>query len=266
MKSFFAQNPVFTLEKLERFLEKEKSGNPNTRKAILGYYKKKGRIIRLKRGLFAVVPPGYSPDSYTVDPFLLSAKMAEDAILSYHTALQFYGKSYSVQSRFYYLSLHKSIPMNFQGYEFIRVSPPASLSRKRKMMFGVNLYNRAGVEIKVTGFERTLVDVLDRPDLSGSWEEIWRSLESVEFFDIEKVIEYTQILENATTAAKVGFFLDLHKETLMVGADHLESLKKLRPLQPHYMIRGRRKDCRLVKEWNLMAPEEILNRSWEEVL
>jgi hypothetical protein len=46
------------------------------------------------------------------------------------------------------------------------------------------------MELRVAGLERTLVDVLDRPDLSGSWEEIWRSLESVEFFDLDKVVEY----------------------------------------------------------------------------
>ena len=78
-------------------------------------------------------------------------------------------------------------------------------------MFGVLRHRRSGSEMRVTGLERTLVDVLDRPDLTGSWEEIWRSLESLEFFDIEQVIEYVLLLENATTAAKVGFFLERHR-------------------------------------------------------
>ena len=66
----------------------------------------------------------------------------------------------------------------------------------------------------MTGLERTLVDVLNRPDLTGSWEEIWRSLESVEFFDLDKVAEYVHLLGNATTAAKVDFFLEQHREAL----------------------------------------------------
>ncbi len=116
----------------------------------------------------------------------------------------------------------------------------------------------------MTNFERTLVDVLDRPELCGSWEEIWRSLESVEFFDLDQVIEYVGLLENATTASKVGFFLERHKETLMVDDAHLDSLRKLRPCRPHYMARGSRESCRWVKDWNLMIPVEILTRSWEE--
>jgi predicted transcriptional regulator of viral defense system len=130
--------------------------------------------------------------------------------------------------------------------------------------FGVK--KRSGSELRVTSLERTLVDVLDRPDLTGSWEEIWRSLESVEFFDIEQIVEYVLLLENATTAAKVGFFLGQHKEPLMVDDVHLQPLRKLRPRQPHYLMRGKRKGGRWVKEWNLMVPDEILNQSWAEVL
>ena len=71
-------------------------------------------------------------------------------------------------------------------------------------MFGVISRKRSGVELRVTNFERTFVDVLDRPDLTGSWEEIWRSLESIEFFDLDQVVEYVLLLENATTAARWG--------------------------------------------------------------
>lgn len=133
-------------------------------------------------------------------------------------------------------------------------------------MFGVTRRKRSGVEIRVTNLERTFVDVLDRPELTGSWEEIWRSLESVEFFDLDQVVEYVFLLENATTAAKVGFFLEQHKETLMAEDAHLKALRSLRPRQPHYFVRGKRKGCRWIKDWNLMVPVEILNRSWRDVL
>ena len=85
------------------------------------------------------------------------------------------------------------------------------------------------MEIRVASLERTLVDVLDRPDLSGSWEEIWRSLESIEFFDLDKVVEYALLLGNATTVAKVGFFLEQHRESLMVEDRHLQPLHEVRP-------------------------------------
>ena len=106
--------------------------------------------------------------------------------------------------------------------------------------------DRSGMEVRVTSLERTMVDVLNRPDVAGGWEEIWRSLESVEFFDLDKVVEYALLLGNATTAAKVGFFLEQHREPLMIEEKHLKSLHGLRPRQPHYLDRDKRRSGHLV--------------------
>ena len=257
---------MFTVDELDRFLSIRGSGNPNTRKSLLTYYRNQGRIIPVRRGLYATVPLGNDPISSPVDPYLIAAKMTADAVLAYHTALEFHGKAYSVHTRFHYVSERKSLPLKFLSHEFTRVPVPHPLRTKGKEMFGVTSHKRSGVDLRVTNLERTFVDVLDRPDLIGSWEEIWRSLESVEFFDLDQVIEYVLLLENATTAAKVGFFLEQNKKTLMVDDAHLHPLRNLRPRQPHYLIRGERKGCQWVKNWNLMIPVEILNKSWEEVL
>ena len=133
-------------------------------------------------------------------------------------------------------------------------------------MFEVNTHRRDNVDVRVTTLERTLVDVLDRPEVSGTWEEIWHSLASVEFFDLSRVVQYVEYLGNATTSAKVGFFLSQHREALMVDSQTLAALKEMLPKQPHYMDRGMRSGCRLVSEWNLLIPPEILDRSWGGIL
>jgi predicted transcriptional regulator of viral defense system len=266
LNAFLSQHDVFTVEELDLFLSKEGTGNPNTRKALLSYYRKQGRILPVRRGLYAVVPFGSSPDTSPVDLYLLASKMAMDAVLGYHTALEFHGKAYSVYNRIHYLSTQRSLPLKFRSYEIRRISVPQRLIAKGTEMFGVSRHKRSGGELRVSNLERTLVDVLDRPELSGSWEEIWRSLSSIEFFDIEQIIEYVLLLGNATTAAKVGFFLEQHQEDLMVEDNYLKPLRALRPQQPHYLIRSRRKHGRWMKKWNLMVPDEILNQSWGEVL
>jgi len=266
LNEFLSQHAVFSVDELDRFLSARGSGNPNTRKSLLTYYRKQGRIIPIRRGLYATVPAGGDPRSSPVDPYLVAAKLTPDAMLAYHTALEFHGKAYSAYMRLYYVSASKSMPLTFQGHEYIRAPVPSALTAKGEEMFGVIRRNRSGVVLRVTSLERALVDVLDRPNLAGSWEEIWRSLESVEFFDLDQVIAYVLLLENATTAAKVGFFLEQHRDMLMVEDVHLEPLRRLRPRQPHYLMRGRRDDCRWARDWNLMIPVEILEKSWEEVL
>lgn len=266
LNEFLSHHAVFTVDELDRFLSERGSGKPNTRKSLLTYYRNQGRIKLLRRGLYAAVPFGSDPESNPVDPYLVAAKMTADAVIAYHTALEFHGKAYSIYKILYYVSVNKSLPLKLQSCEIRGVPVPHSLRTKGREMFGVTRQKRSGVELRVTNLERTLVDVLDRPNLTGSWEEIWRSLESVEFFDLDQVVDYAILLGNATTAAKVGFFLEQHKETLMVDQAHLKPLRNLRPRQPHYLIRGKRKDCQWIKDWNLMIPIKILNKSWGEVL
>ena len=266
MSEFLAQRAVFTVEELDRFLSERGSGSHNTRKSLLTYYRTRGRVIPLRRGLYAVVPIGSQPSASAVDPYLVAAKMADDAVLVYHTALEFHGRAYSVYSRIHYASTTRSTPLLLGSMEIRGVSVPPALQAKGRQMFGVTSLQRSGVELRVTDFERTFVDVLDRPDLVGSWEEIWRSLEMVEFFDLDRVTEYVHLLGNATTAAKVGFFLEQHRDALMVDDAHLNALRELRPRQPHYLARRSRGPSRLLGGWNLIVPDEIFNRSWEEEL
>lgn len=266
LNEFFSRHSVFTLEELNQFLEAKGSVNPSTRSSLLTYYKNQGRLIQVRRGLFAVVPPGSTPGAFPVDPYLLAGKMTNDAVLAYHTALEFYGKAYSTYERFYYVSEKKSLTVTFRTLEFRCVLVPKALLAKSKKDFAVNQAERAGLPIKVTSLERTLVDMLDRPNLGGNWEEIWRSLETVEFFNLDKVVEYALLLGNATTIAKVGFFLDQHRETLMVEEVHLQTLRNSKPRKAHYMTRLGKTPGRFVADWNLIVPREILERSWAEMI
>ena len=107
--------------------------------------------------------------------------MTEDAALAYHTALEFHGRAYATQRRLICVSARTSLPLTFHLHEFRGASVPPPLAATGRAMFGVTRHDRSGVELRVTYYELTLVDVPDRPDLTGSWEEIQRSLESVEF-------------------------------------------------------------------------------------
>jgi predicted transcriptional regulator of viral defense system len=266
LSGFLGTHPVFTLAELDQFLMDEGSSNRHTRNALLTYHRKHGHVLSVRRGLYAVVPGGADPEKAAIDPYLLAARMTEDAVLAYHTALEFHGRAYSTYHRFTYLTSQRSRVVTFRNYEFRPALLPAVLASRGQLDFGVITRERAGLPVRVTSLERTLVDVLDRPALAGSWEEIWRSLESVEYYDLDAVVAYALLLGNATTVAKVGFFLSQHAERLMVTDAHLASLKARRPQAAHYLVRRNRRGGRLVPEWNLVVPGEILACSWAEVL
>jgi len=263
---FFRKHPVFTGEEFNDHLSALGGTGPRTRESLLNYHRRTGHVILIRRGLYAVIPSGADPDSYPVDPFLIAARLTADVVLSHHTALEVHGYAYSIREHLTYLASRPVPPVIFRSHVFCGVKLPQALCRAGKEDFGVITVDRAGLEVRVTCLERTLVDVLDRPDLSGSWEEIWRSLEAVEFFDLDKVVAYALLLGNATTIAKVGFYLEQHRESLMVEESHLKPLHDHRPRQPHYMDSSNRKSGKLVANWNLVVPVALFERTWGEVL
>jgi predicted transcriptional regulator of viral defense system len=263
--AFFSQNPIFTHGDYLASCGKEEDRSRRTTDSLLAYHARKGRLLRLRRGLYATVEFGGKPDRQPVDPHIIASKLASDSVLAYHTALEFHGKSYSVHEQITYLTALPAKPFRFRTQVFRAVSFPKRLTATSQQLFEVKSLEKSGLPIRVSSLERTLVDVLDRPDLAGGWEEIWRSLELVEYFALDHVIEYALLLGNATTIAKTGFYLEQHRETLMVEEQHLKPLRDRRPKSPRYLEKPTGKG-EWVRDWNLIVPKRIIDRVWEEVL
>jgi predicted transcriptional regulator of viral defense system len=261
---FFDTHPVFTHGE---FVSTHTAGgrSAHTSNSLLRKHLAAGRLLRVRRGVYATVPRATDPDKAVVDPYLVATQLTDDAVVAYHGALQFHGRTYSVARRFHYLTRGRARPFSFRGSEFVPVRAAPAMRDLPDLGGGILDQPHAGGTVRVTTIERALVDVFDAPDKGGGWEEIWRSLESVEFFDLDAVIDYTRKLGSAITAARVGFFLDQHREPLMVEDAHLNRLRKLGPKEPRYFD-PKRQPGKLVPAWNLVVPEQVLSRAWEEML
>ena len=264
IENFFRNHPVFTRESFEQamgYVEKK-----NTGKNVLAHHIQQGHIVRIRRGLFAAIPYGADAVTYPINPYLVANALADDAVIAYHTALTFYGVAYSSIYRFVYLTQSKPRVLEFRDINYQSALFPATLISKKKTHCYINKEDVQGIDILITSKERTLVDVMDRPLLGGGWEEIWRSLDMMQRFNIEDIVDYALILENSTTIAKVGFYLEQRKEELNLDEQYLLVLQQHRPASPHYIDGARKVKCKYIKRWNLMIPESIINRDWEEEL
>ncbi len=258
---FFATHPIFTVSELKAALGAAYKAN-STLHNLLQYHQKQGHILLIRRGLYAAIPREAQGYENLVDPFLLACKLSEDAVLAYQTALAFHGKGYTTANVFYYLTrTRKTKNFEFQGNTYQAVSVPLTL---KKIDTGVIQANRLGLAVSVTSLERTFVDILDRPYLCLSWEEIFRSVESIEYLHLDRVLEYTLLLRKRKTAAIVGFFLEMYQEKWMVSSKQLESLQKRCPKKPFYLNRELGGAQKLISKWNLIIPQAFLNKNWEE--
>jgi len=263
METFLALTQVFTIEEARKALSV--TANTSTFNNLLAYHLKRGHLLRIRQGLYYTIPRGHKPESFPVDSFLVASKMADDAVLGYHTALDCYGKLHSMRNdRLYFTHRKAGKPFLFRDIAYKAVSIPKKIALSSSPNFGIQTIDRQGINIRVTSLERTFVDVLDRPSLTGEWEEIWRSLESIEYFDLEKIMAYILLLNNATTSARVAFFLETHREELFVSEEFLRMFEPLTPKSPHYLDRHSKESQQLIPRWNLIVPKSILQRTWEE--
>jgi predicted transcriptional regulator of viral defense system len=138
--------------------------SPSTSNNLLANHLASGHLVRIRRGLYATVPRGVEASATAVDPYLVASKLANDAIVAYHAAFQFFGKAYSIWRRFHYLTAKRARPFSFRSLEFVPVFEHSPLRSHPGRAEGVSEVRHAGGLVRVTTLERALVDLLDQPD------------------------------------------------------------------------------------------------------
>ena len=258
-KKFFAENPVFTAEEFkDAFLN---GRSVHTLHAQLKHYTNSGYIAAIRRGVYFV--KGVTEKAAVPDEYLVASKLAEDVVLGYHTAFDVLGFGHSLYYRIYCLTKKRRSPMKLQSLQIIPLPQPVALLRRKQEMFGVEKVERLGKKILVTGKERTLVDCFDHPEYAGGFEELYRCAEKMPYLDYDTLLHYLKLRAGKALFAKIGFYLEQHRDELYVEERVLQALRKSVPKEPVY-LQARREGGVLQKRWNLIVPEMVINRKWEE--
>ncbi|MDF1797380.1 MAG: hypothetical protein P1U63_12670 [Coxiellaceae bacterium] len=262
-EAFFKEHHLFHHEELVAHLKSSGSYNENTLKAALQYHFSKKHLARIRRGYYLVTNNYLTGIHVENDQQLIASHFAIDAVISYHTAMEYHALAYSVHPTVYFnsserIGVYKSVYGDFQQIAHPKALMPNDIFSETK------IHDRLGMDMRVTSIERTLVDALHRPELCGGWEEIWRSFESIRYLDVERLIQYALRLGNGTTIAKLGFFLEQHKEQFLVKESQLDVLMTYRPKSRHYMQKNASEEVKNLKRWNLIVPLSVYNKIWEE--
>jgi predicted transcriptional regulator of viral defense system len=261
IREFLELHPVFTLEELRKELSMHNSGRAAS--DMIQHTKNMRRVGMIKEGLYYVIRPGQSAQTAPVDPFLLVSKLAPDTVLAYHTALDLLGFGHSVFNTYYCFSSRSRPALRFRQDHFRVVVTPEKLQKKSQELFATETVERQGVKVIVSGKERTLVECLEKPQNCGGFEEMYRSLEKIPFINPDLLIQYLDLRDQRNLYARTGFFLAQHQEDLHVEESFLQKLAQNVPAQPLYWT-PQRKGGVLMKRWNLIVPEAVRDRSWEE--
>ena len=254
-ETFLTSHSLFTREEFAAVLRSRGRADA-TVDSHLARWLRQGRILRVKRGVFIRLDEPGGATGPLPDFIGLASRMAPDAAVAYHTALETHGYAQSIFERLTFVTWTKTKPTTFQGRRFIPVRPRAPVLAADRGERWIERADRVEIEIRVTSLERTVADVLDRPDLAGGIEEVWRSLLSLPALDLQPLEEYVTLLSSRTLAAKVGFFLETRREELVVPTALLDRLRARIPGAPVFM--ERRRKGRLVAPWALIVPADLL--------
>lgn len=264
IRQFFYERPVFRYEEFANFKITHGVTNPISVNTALDYYTKQGRIKPIRRKMYAVISPNETLDSVLVDPYLVAGKVTEDAVIGYHSALELLGVAYSSFGQLTYITQQKSKPFAFDGNWYQSVTVPIALQKKQAAHICVDTINRQGVDIRVTNAARTFVDVLDRVKICGGWEEVYRSISNLAVLNVDQVIKYSLMLDNARLNAKVGYFLSQRRDAFGVTEKQLAPLLAGKPKAAQYISGKTDEQFQLVKQWNIYLPLSVINQTWEE--
>ena len=96
-ESFLGVEPVFTGSELVAYLAECGEADPfHAARRLEEGWVRAGRVVVVRPGLFAVVADGIDPARFQPMPTLVATKMAPDAVVSHHLALDHWGISYSL--------------------------------------------------------------------------------------------------------------------------------------------------------------------------
>lgn len=252
--------PIFRIDELQAARLAASPSRSRATASALTHQIQSGRLLKIRRGLYLTIPPGSSPGSVDIDPFVVASRLAPDAVVAYHAALQFHGRAHAPSNRLTCFTERRVRGFSFQGTRYVPVLMPPPARDLAELASGIESHRRQDVPVRVTSLARTMVDVLDAPRHGGSWEEIWQSLKSIGPIDLDFAVLYAIRLGCALTAARVGFFLEQHREELDVADRYLDALRRHAPRQPLYLDQ-RREPGRLVSGWNLIVPEWLFSRA-----
>jgi predicted transcriptional regulator of viral defense system len=125
--------------------------------------------------------------------------------------------------------------------------------------------DRQGVAVRATAVERTIVDVLHRPELAGGVEEVLKSLDLVRYLDPAKVADYVELLDNRSIASVSGWWLEKRRGALGINDEVLARLRARLPRSKHYALGPEPGHAVLVEPWRVLLPPQAVEAAFEGV-
>ena len=192
---------------------------------VLSRLARKGRIKRIKKGLYLLVPFRFK--DWGEHEFSLAPLLAKEYYISFWSALSFWSLTEQMPRQIYVVTKYpiKSRVFEEVNYKFVTLS--------KRYFFGFLETEIQGRKINLASREKTVLDCLLHPEYCGGIGEVAKAIRDFwKDLDWKKIKEYLKQMNNSAVARRlyyILYFLKLKKLILILGKKEFTGFRRLDP-------------------------------------
>ncbi len=213
----------FTVEEARELLDVK----PDTLKKILFRLEKSGRIERVEKGKYIIIPLGSVKGGHTLQEYVIASKLTKNYCIAYWSALNRYGYTEQIPATVFVQTTDRKKQTTAKAlginYRFVRV--------KKEKMFGINTEWIENEKVNITDREKTIIDCLDRPDLCGGIVEAAKAVKSRQY-DADKLADYAKRIAGSAVIRRLGYLSGIYGVETGLCPEKTRNYLKLDPAMP----------------------------------
>ena len=216
-------------------------------KELLSDMVKRGLLMRLKKGLYYIIPYEQEADAFMPDWHLIAEHLTKgtDHYIGYYSALQIHNLITQPSLKEQIVVAKQMRPSTFK----IKNVMFQLIYHNEKHFFGskkiwIDSFNK----VICSDLEKTFVDCLFKPDYAGGIVEIARAIyTSKDNIKFDKLLEYTERFKSQAVIKRLGFLL----ETLEIETGITKQLHKAKTASYVPLDTELPKSGKLMSRWSI---------------
>ena len=227
--------------------------SPSAIRALMSDMVRRGLLMRLKRGLYYIIPFESDPDIYMPDWHLVAEAMMRGRkhYIGYYSALQIHDliTQPSLQEQIVVSNQMRPSKIKVKRVTF------QFIYHNKKHFFGeremwINSFDR----VKSSNLEKTIIDCLFKPEYAGGVVEIAKAIyASRDKLNFIKLLEYTERFGSQAVIKRLGFLL----EAMQIKTEILTKLQSKRTASYVLLDTELPKSGKLQSRWRIQKNLEI---------
>ncbi|AIM38371.1 transcriptional regulator [Sphingobacterium sp. ML3W] len=222
-------------------------------KELLSDMVKRGLLMRIKRGVYYLIP--YEQDSKTFMPdwHLLAEPLTRgnNHYIGYYSALQVHNLIIQPSLKEQIVVAKQMRPSQIE----IKGIPFQFIYHNQEHFFGMKkIWIDSFHKVVCSDLEKTIIDCLFKPDYAGGIVEIARAIYiSKDKIKFNKLLEYAEKFNSQAVIKRLGFLL----ETLSIDTTIIEKLQGLKTASYVILDTELPKEGKLLNRWSIQQNIEI---------